>query len=306
MRIKIIIIGWFLVTASYAATETLDKVVAVVNSEVITQKEVQEKVALIKSQAPQEVVLPDDAALQKQVLDQLIDRELQLEVAQKAKVEVTAEELNNAIADLAAHNHLSLEQFKQSLAQHGLTFAAFRQQIHDEVLINKVERRAVNFNVNVTDEEIAAFLKTGGEVAPQEYHVLDILVPIGEKPSASELQKARTLAATVAQELRTKPQYQEVVAAHNLQVQDLEWRNLSSLPGVFAPTVSKMQKGEISSPIQAPNGFHVLKVLAVRTKAQAPLTTEKAREILYHKKLDAALQDWLQKLREQSYIKKMD
>lgn len=296
----------FFMLPIYAATETLDKIVAVVNNDVITQREVQDKIDLIKKQAVMaHQPLPADAELKKQVLEKLIDRELQMQVVKRAKIEVTDVELNNAVQDIAERNHLSLEQLKQSLAKDGITFEVFRQQIHDEVLLGKVERQAVNPNVSITDEEIAEFLKQGdGNGASKEYHVLDILVPVSETPKGPELQNAHKLALTVEQKLRAGAKPEEVIHANNLQQQDLDWRKLQDLPSIFIAAVTPMKSGGISRPIQAPNGFHIIKLLAVRdVAAKEKLTSEQAREILYHRRLNENLQTWLQGLRKQSYIK---
>lgn len=309
MQIKAVITTLFLllIVPQYAAAEALDKIVAVVNNEVITQQEVQDKLVLVKRQAEAaHQTVPADAELKKQILEQLINRELQLQVAKKAKIEVTDADLNAAIQGIAVRNHLSLEQMKVSLVKDGITFAAFRKQIQEEMLISKVERQAVNPNVNVTDEEIAAFVKSGAvNEATKEYHVLDILVPVADKPTPKELQDARNFAADTAKKLRTNVDAAAVIRANNVQQQDLDWRPLQALPSIFIAQVGKMKSGEISSPIQAPNGFHIVKLLAVR---QAPnkggaITAEQVREILYHRKLDENLKTWLQELRKQSYIK---
>lgn len=304
---KTIIALFLLITtiAGYAAAEALDKIVAVVNNEVITQQEVQDKVVLVKRQAAAaHQTLPADAELKKTILEQLINRALQLQVAKRAKIEVPDAELNSAIQDIAARNHLSLEQFKQSLARDGITFTDFRKQIQEEMLMSKVERQAVNPNVNITDEEVASFLKSGaGNEADKEYHVLDILVPVADQPTPKELQDARNLALATEKKLRVNANLAEIVRVNNLQQQDLAWRKLAELPSIFGANVSKMQSGEISIPIQAPNGFHIVKLLAVRQLPTTALTTDQAREILYHHKLDENLKTWLQELRKQSYIK---
>jgi len=292
---------------SYAAAEALDKIVAVVNNDVITQQEVQDKIVLVKRQAAAaHQNLPADAELKKQVLEQLINRELQMQVAKKAKIEVTDVDLNAAIQDIATRNHVSLEQMKASLVKDGIAFEAFRKQIQEEMLIGKVERQAVNPNVNITDEEIAAFLKSGAvNEGNKEYHVLDIVVPVADKPAPKELQDARNLALDTAQKLRSNADVDAVVHANNVQQQDLDWRPLQALPSIFIVPVSKMKSGEISAPIQAPNGFHIVKLLAVRQMPNkgGAITTEQAREILYHRKLDENLKTWLQELKKQSYIK---
>ena len=307
MQIKTIITIVFLsfMVSSYAAAEPLDKIVAVVNNDVITQQEVQDKIAFIKHQAAAaHQALPADAELKKQILEQLINRALQMQVAKKAKIEITDAEIDAAIQDIATRNHLSLEQMKQSLLKDGITFTKFREQIREEMLMGKVERQAVNPNVNISDEEVANFLKNGDvNEENNEYHVLDILVPVSDKPTTGELENARKLALNTENKLRSNVDAAKIIHADNLQQQDLGWRKAQDLPSIFIAVAGKMKSGEISSPIQAPNGFHIIKLLAVRQPAKTALTPEQAREILYHRKLDANLKAWLQDLRKQSYIK---
>jgi len=291
---------------SYAAAETIDKVIVVVNDDVITQKEVQEKMALAKKQLAAMGEAPSDEQLQQQVVERLIDRTLQLQVAKKAKIEVSDVEVDNAIREIAKRNHVSVEQMKTALVHDGITFSDYQRQIREEVLIGKVVRQAVNPNINITDEEVTGFLRgeKTDDNAPREYHILDLVLSVSDKPSAKELQQARTQATKVAQQLRSNGELKKIIQEFNLQQQDLDWRALPQLPAIFIKPVSHMNKGDVSAPIQAPNGFHVIKILEVRSPVPANLTPEQAREVLYQRKLAENLQAWLKKLREQSYLEK--
>jgi peptidyl-prolyl cis-trans isomerase SurA len=304
MKKTLITICSILITATiYAATESLDKIVAIVNDDVITQKEVQNRMNLIKQQFAATGNLPADNQLQQQVLDQLIDNELQLQVAKKHQITVSDSELDAAIQEIAERNHLSVEQLKQKLIADHVAYADYRKQISEEILISKVARHAVNTNISVSDEEIAKFMRENtADPASREYHILDLVVPLPDQATPQQIQQAQKTALQIIPKLRTSTDLGKTVQTYNLQQQDLDWRSISQLPAIFVAVVPKMQSGEVSQPIQAPNGWHIVKILATRN-LQPKISVDQAREALYHKKLAESLKQWLQQLKTQSYIK---
>ncbi|MDX2163788.1 MAG: SurA N-terminal domain-containing protein [Gammaproteobacteria bacterium] len=151
-------------TVSYA--ETLDKVIAIVNSEPITQNELNQQISIAKSQlqsAKQPV--PSDSVLRKKVLDQLIDMKLQLQIAKKAHLSVSDTDLTKTIAGIAAKNNMTTDQLKSAIEAHNMNYADYREQIRREIILSQVAQTQVVPTIKLSDaevqQEIAKLTKKG-------------------------------------------------------------------------------------------------------------------------------------------------
>ena len=131
------------VLPSYAAPQPLDKIVVVINSDVITESQLQKQMKLIKQQIPPNAPMPDNATFRKQVLDQLINKQLLFMLAKRNKLQITDTQLNTALASIAARNNLSLNQLQSAVQKQGMNYNDFRQQIREQMLIQQVEEQAV-------------------------------------------------------------------------------------------------------------------------------------------------------------------
>lgn len=253
------------------ATHDLDKIVAVVNEDVLTQTALDQQVEMIKSQLSGKTQLPDDAQLQKQVLQRLIDVTLQLQLAKDNNIEVTDAEVDDAVKNIAKKNHFSVKQLKQNLQQEGVRFADYKENIRKEMLINQVQRRAVAQNITITPEEIDSFIKVNKNAQKQntQYHVKDILIAVSDEPSSDELTAANAKANKLVKELRGGRDFSSAaVAESNSQIAlnggDLGWRPIYEYPPVFAKQLSHMKAGDVAGPIRTANGYHIIKLAEVR------------------------------------------
>ena len=163
----LIVISFLVVGTAFAASKkatqtakTLDRIVAVVNDDVIMESELQQKTAIAKQQLQHSnMAVPGDAALRSQVLNSIIDMNLQLQVAKKANLEVSAQELNKVLANIAAQNKMTLANFQEELARENINYNDFREQIHNQMLVNRVQQEVLGKKINVSEEEIAAYIK---------------------------------------------------------------------------------------------------------------------------------------------------
>jgi len=274
-------------TAS-APLEPVDKIVAVVNDDVITSTELDTRLHSIKEQLKnQSSPIPPDAVLKKQVLDRMILASLQLQLADRNGIRVDDETLNRTIERIAADNKLSLTEFRSVLEKEGYDFATFREDIRREILISRVQQRQVTDRIMVTEQEIDNFLATqraqGNTGA--EYHLAHILIAVPDASSSERIQAARQRAEDVLKKLRAGANFQETAIAVSdgqqaLQGGDLGWRKAGELPTLFVDTVTHMKTGDVSDLIRSPSGFHIIKLLEQRNEQRHIVTQTHARHIL--------------------------
>jgi len=296
-----------------AATQSLDHIVVIVNKTVITQSELDEGIERIKKQlAASHTPMPPNAVLRQQVLDQLINRKLQLDMAASAGIHITDEDVSKAIATVAEKNKVSTEKLYSLVAEQGLTKEAYRQEIHDEITINHIEQQMVGSKITVSQQEVDDFLRspTWRSYNSKEYHLEDILIALPEKPSAKDITEAKARAASVLAKLRKGASFNEAAVADSsgskaLQGGDLGWRKLPEIPTAFANRLVTMKTNEIAGPIQTPNGYHIIRVSGIRNVGMQGSKAEQRKQVqqlLFQRKLEEALQSWTTQLRSAAYI----
>ncbi len=282
-------------TALYAAAdrpaagrETLDSIVAVVNTDVITRTELNNRLRTIRQQLQQQgAPVPPQAVLEKQVLDRMILSNLQLQLAERAGVRVDDETLNRTIARIAEENRMTVGEFRTVLEQDGYDFANFREDIRKEILISRVQQRQIAERVSVSEQEIDNFLTTQKAQgnAGEEYHLAHILVSVPDAASPERLRAARERAEDILKKLRAGADFQETAIAVSdgqqaLEGGDLGWRKLAELPTLFVDAASAMDVGAISDLIRSPSGYHIIKLLDKRSGQPHIVTQTHARHIL--------------------------
>ncbi|MFP5344828.1 MAG: peptidylprolyl isomerase [Gammaproteobacteria bacterium] len=267
----------------------LDHVLVVVNDDVITQSELNAEIATISAQLRQQnTALPPADMLNKQVLERLILKRLQLQLAGSIGIRVDDDTLNRAISTIAQQNKLSLAEFRDVLEKDGFSFPVFRERIREEIIINRLRQRQVDSRVTVTEQEVDNFLSNRQRQSTEgaeEYRVAQILIALPEAASPEQIDKARQKADEVLKKLRAGADFSETAVAVSddqqaLQGGDLGWRTASQLPTLFADLTIKMQPGEISEPLRSPSGFHIIKLIEKRGETAHIVQQTQARHIL--------------------------
>lgn len=288
----------------------LDHVLAVVNDDVITQSELKAEIATISAQLRQQnTTLPPADILNKQVLERLILKHLQLQLAGSTGIRVDDDTLNRAISTIAQQNKLSLAEFRDVLEKDGFSFPAFRERIREEIIMNRLRQRQVDSRVTVTEQEVDNFLSNQrhqGTAGAEEYHVSQILIALPEAASPEQIDKARQKAEEVLKKLRAGADFSETAVAVSddqqaLQGGDLGWRPASQLPTLFADLAVKMQAGDISELLRSPSGFHIIKLVEKRGETAHVVQQTQARHILIRTNeiiLDSDAQTRLQQLKQ--------
>lgn len=259
-----------------AHIRTVDAIAAIVNDEVITYQELNGRMqAVERRMRAQGAALPPPAELQKQLLERMILDRAQLQLAKEMGIRVDDATLDRAIARIAEQNKLSIAQLKQQLEQEGTSFARFREEIRDEIAMQRLREREVANKVQVTEAEVENFLSTNSGEAQgqqQEFNLAHILVRIPENASAGQIAQQRRRAEEALQQLRSGAEFEKVAAAYSdasdgLKGGQLGWRSKERLPEVFVGAATSLNQGEISPVIKSPNGFHIVKMLGKRTQS---------------------------------------
>lgn len=281
-------IGLFcLLHASQAAVE-LDRIIAVINDDVVMKSELDEKVRTVKNQLNEQgTTLPPTSILEKQVLDRLILTNLQIQMAEKTGIRVDDESLNRTISNIAAENKLSLAQFREILESDGYSYEKFREDIRNEILTSRLRQRQVDNRITVTDREIRNYLDNQehqGEVET-EYNLAHILVSTPEGMSAAGRDEAKKIAEKVLADLGNGGDFAQLAATYSdsqdaLDGGKLGWRKAGQVPTLFAEYVADMEKGDYSDIIRSSSGYHIIKLLDVRSTEQHVVTQTHARHIL--------------------------
>lgn len=276
--------------ATRPASEPLpvDRIVAVVNDEVVTLHELRSRLESALSQLKRQgTPLPPRDVLEQQMLERLVMDKVQLQYARETGLHVDDAQLEQALQRIASGNKMSLTQFRQALEKDGITFAKFREEIREEMTIARVREREVENKIVISEGEIDNYLsgessKGGGE----EYQMAHILLRAPESASPEQIQKLKAKAEQIFDRLRKGEDFAQVAAAYSdapdgLQGGDLGWRTIDRLPGIFAETAGKLKVGEVSPILRSSNGFHVLKLIAKRGGAVMPAVQQThARHIL--------------------------
>jgi len=260
----------FLVCSVSVFAESLDKVVAVVNDGVITQSEFNTQLDMWRQQLrARKAEMPPESALQKQVLNRLIDEALQLQLAKANGVVIDNGELDETISKIAADNHMTLATLREALQKEGLTFDAYRENLRKEMLIARMQQQAVGRDIVISTQQVEDYLKTSVEADKSEhvFHVQHIVIPLSEEPTPGELKKAEAKAQVLLHKIKDGEDFSRLAIAEShgeyaLEGGDLGERHLAELPTIFAKKVAHMKAGEVAGPVRTGNGFQLIKLVS--------------------------------------------
>jgi peptidyl-prolyl cis-trans isomerase SurA len=271
----------------------LDRIVAVVNDEAITQSELDARMQIAITQLQrQKIRLPPPEALRRQVLERLIVDRAQIQLAREAGVRVDDATVNAAIARLAEQNGVGLAEFRQRLAQEGISFTRFRNDVRDDIIMTRLRDREVDSRIQVAEGEIDNFLaeQAGVAAGAAEYEIAQILLRVPDNATTERIEATRRQAEDLLDQLRGGADFARLAASHSnapeaLSGGSLGWRTAERLPTLFLDAVRDLKPGELAPLVRSPGGFHVLKLNAKRDAAQGrlasgPVEQTRARHIL--------------------------
>jgi peptidyl-prolyl cis-trans isomerase SurA len=251
----------------------VDRIVAVVNKEVITSSELADQVAAAERELHRQgTPLPDHATLERQVLERLILVKAQLQLARDTGIKVDDVQLDRAIERIAERNKMSVGEFRRALERDGVQFDKFSSEVRDQIILTRLRQREVDDKIQVSDSEIDLFLEQNKENAlasKLEYNVAHILVRLPDQASPEQLEAARARAEKARAEALAGGDFAKLAASYSdgpdaLKGGALGWRAADRLPELFSEALKNMKPGDVSEVLRSPAGFHLLKLLDKR------------------------------------------
>lgn len=273
-----------------AAVERLDRIIAIVDEDVVLESEMQERMRAVKAQlsATPQGQVPADDVLRKQVVERLVVESLQLQMAERAGVRINDEELNEAMASIAAQNNMSLLEFRQAIEADGISYSEMRNQVRKEVAISRVQQGIMRNRIQISSQEIKDFLQSelGRVVTADEYRIAHILLPLPEDPTPGQMQDVKAEADALLARIESGGDFASLAveksAGQNaLSGGDLGWRKAVQLPTMFSDIAPDLEVGEVRGPIRSGSGFHLIKLLQKRgAQTEGQVEQTRVRHVL--------------------------
>jgi len=271
---------------AHAQLESIDRITAVVDDNIIMESQLEERVSVVKTQS-KGMRLPPDSILKQQVLERLITENIQLQMAERSGIRISDQQLNQTIESIAKQNGMSLRQFQKALEKDGVPYAQAREQIRRERLISEVQRYRVGSKIQISEQDIDSFLNSarGQNATSEEYRLGHILIQVPSQANKSQLKKAQSKAQDLVKSLRNGGNFEQTAIANSegrnaLKGGDLGWRKEAELPSLFADIVPSLKKGGVSNPIRSASGFHIIKIIDKRGGDEKLVRQTRARHIL--------------------------
>jgi peptidyl-prolyl cis-trans isomerase SurA len=272
--------------------QSVDSIVAIVNTEIITRSELKQRVLNVTRQMNrQNIPLPPSAQLEKQVLERIIIDTAQLQLAKESAIRIDEAVLEKTIMRIADQNGLSITAFREKLEAEGMTLTRFRNEVRDEMLLARIREREVASRIQVSESEIDNFIaeQTGGGSANAgiELNIAQILIRTPENANSDVIEQARKKAEQLASDIRTGADFGKLAAANSagpeaLKGGEIGLRASERLPQLFVDAVQNINVGQITV-VKSPNGFHILKLVEKKQGSNSsapPVTQTRVRHIL--------------------------
>lgn len=261
-----------LATSASAQVRPLDRIVAIVDNDVIMQSQLEQRVREVEQTIEKRgAEMPPTEVMQQQVLERLITENLQLQIGDRSGIRISDEELNQAMGTIAQRNNMTLEQFRSALETDGLSLETAREQIRREMVISRVRQRRIAERVQVSNQEVENFLASdlGKLQLSEEYRLANILIPVPESSDSEAIQAAEKTAADTYQQLQQGEDFARLAVSRSasenaLEGGDMGWRKAAQLPPPFDTQVGELAVGEVTQPVRTPPGFIILKLLDKR------------------------------------------
>ncbi|MGH1360623.1 MAG: peptidylprolyl isomerase [Burkholderiaceae bacterium] len=272
--------------------EPVDRVIAVVNTEVVTERELATQVELVRERLRRRGrSVPSPESLEKRVLERIVLERAQDQAARERGITINESQVDRGIDQIARDNNMTLSRLRDQLRAEGIGFAAFRDDIRGQIVRARLREATVGSRIRASDADIDAWLaeQSGKEQQATQLQVAQLLLRLPENPGADEVQAKQTLAAELKEKLADGASFAVLVGQYSDAPNaaqtggSLGWRNLDQLPQLFADAVSRLAVGDVSEVVRSPAGLHILKVLERRggqSELDKPIPQTKVRHIL--------------------------
>jgi peptidyl-prolyl cis-trans isomerase SurA len=271
----------------------VDRIVAVVNNEVITANELRARTRAAQVQLQRQKIQPPPAeVLERQVLERMIVDRAQLQLARETGVRVDDATVNAAMTRIAEANNMTVQALRQRLEADGISFNQFRDDVRQDILVNRLREREVDGHLQISESELDNFIadQAGVTADTEEVNLAQILLRVPENANAQRIEETRQRADELVAQLKGGADFARLAASFSnapeaLQGGTLGWRNTDRVPTLFLDAIKGVKVGDIAPLVRSPNGFHILKVLGRRSAVEAklaggPVQQTHARHIL--------------------------
>ena len=253
--------------AKQAEIVKMDRIVAIVDQVVITEKELADRIKSVTAQLEKQgTELPPPAILEKQILERMITDRLQLQFASQTGLRVDDNQLDKTIERIAGQNKMDIPAFKKALQEDGIQYRKFREDIRNEITLARLREREVDNRINITESEIDSFISMqSASNSTDEFEISHILIRAAEDTAPEDLKKLRAKADDALSQLQAGKDFAKISASFSdapnaLEGGSLGWKNGSQIPALFLEALKPLKTGEASQVLRSPNGFHILKV----------------------------------------------
>lgn len=306
-----LLIGLLSFTNLLHANTLLDRIVAVVNDDIILLSELNEQTDHALAELRQrQIQRPDMKVLRERVLDNIIMQNLQQQRAKQRGILVSDEEINAQLSQMAEANKLTLLQLREALNQQMPDgFRVIRQQISDQILIQKLREVEIISQIQVSEEEVENFIQRRQlQDSNEEFKLAHILITRPDSPTAEQSREVEQKVKDIYQQLQDGADFAEMAVRHSEASQalnggDLGWLNLDQMPSFFIDAVSQLQPGQISQTIETPSGYHIIKLTDKRRgETQGQALEQEAIETIRSRKANETFDLWMRRLRDEAYV----
>lgn len=286
-RLLVLLISFLLPLSSVANPQLLDRIIVIVDDDVVTESELAERMDLVRLnlRAENRPVPPEDV-LRERVLEILISDAVLRQQAKQRGIRISDSRLNQAMQKQASDNNMSLTRFRQTLIDQGIDYRQYRESLRKNLALSLLRRQYTQSNARVSEAEIDEFIRlAGNDSESYEYRLSHILVPLPEAASSEAIQQGRQQIEEILSRLEQGETFAELASLKSsaetaLSGGDLGWRKKAEVPGIFTEAVLSMQAGEYQGPIRSPSGFHIVYLQDLRDSNTVLKQQTKSRHIL--------------------------
>jgi len=265
LRLLFLICCMLISQAAGATQISLDKIVAIVDESVITERDLNNRIQLIKIDfSTTGRRLPSEAVLKRQVLEALIADSLLMQEANRRGIKITDGQLNQTMQRIARQNNLSLSEFRQSLINEGVEYDEYRETLRRELTINNLSNQYGQRHATISEAEVDEFIKlSGGDNSNYEYRMSHILIALPDAATPEQIEKAQDIGAEILSQLDQGAQFDELANTFStgdtaLRGGDLGWRKRAEIPSLFTSEIITMAPGDHAGPIRSASGYHII------------------------------------------------
>ena len=274
-------------SAVLAIEVSLDSIVAIVDESVITERDLENRVKLIKLDfARSNRRLPSESVLQRQVLEALINNSLLSQEASRRGIKITDGQLNQTMQRMAQQSNMNLSEFRSSLLAEGLDYNQFRETVRGELVFSTLSRQYGQRNASISDAEVDEFIKlSDSENSSFEYRLSHILIALPDAATPQQIQEAQSTASEILSQLDQGAIFEELANTFSsgdtaLQGGDLGWRKQAEIPSLFTVSILAMEPGDYAGPFRSASGLHIVNLTERRDLEQAESQQTRSRHIL--------------------------